>query len=410
MGIFSSIKTVDRPVKIVIYLDVGHGNARSAVIEMHNGIPHVLYTVSGEHKIPNEALAGGLNQRALISLREVLDETAKTIKQSSNDKFRYAAEEIYCILAAPYYLSHTGIITKKWERPFNVTEQTIKLLIQSGTRNAPLAHDDAVLGTKSKVLHERVIDMSINGYRTTTPIGKSAENLQISVFRTEVDEELNTGILKTIKEHTSAPAFIEPFSLAAFVTLRNRIHQKDSFLFVTIGNEVSEVTLVKKSVLLETVSFPFGKYSLSRAVASKLNISVEEAQSRISLFHDKKLHPEELRTLSEIVEGAQAEWFSYLEKSLVGMAEETSLPPDIFIIVDTELKDIFGSIETNKSFASQTLVPNGFTVQTVDTALLADCCTFGLNIRFDTLLAVSASFASSAKEAIGRLYPQKNQK
>lgn len=407
MGLFSSKEVIEKPIKIVLYLDVGHGNARSAIFETLNGKPHILYTISGEHKIPGEVSAQGVNERALTSLREVLDETAKTLKSASNKDFRYAAEEVYCILAAPYYLSHTGIVTKKWERPFTITENTLKTILETGTESMPLAHKDAVLGNGTKIIHERVIDISINGYNTENPVGKSAENLQVSIFRTEIDIELYNGIVKTVGAHTAAPLYIEPFSLAAFVTLRNRIHQKDNFLFVTIGNEVSEISLVKRSILLETVSFPFGKYSLYRSVADKIRITPEEAQSRISLYHDKKLNPGEIQSISEVIEGAQAEWFSYLEKSLVAIADESALPPDIFIVVDTELKDIFGSIIATEGFASQSLVPSGFTVQTVDTALLADCCTFGLNIRFDTLIAVSASFGSAAREAISRMYPQK---
>jgi hypothetical protein len=408
MGFFSFIEKKEHtPIKIITYLDIGVGNARSAVVQIKKGKPHVLYTILGAEKISKGKEDSNPFERALMSLREVLDETARVLKKGKGPSGIYAAEDIYCVLAAPYYLSHTSILVQKEKKPFTVSPHGIKNLLESGKQPIPKAHTGTILGNAPHILHEKIIDMSINGYHTTTPYGKEAEILEVAVFKSEIAEELYRGIEKVVKEHTAAPLAIEPFSLAAFVTLRNRIHNKDDFIFVTIGSEVSEVSLVRDGILLETISFPFGKFSLGREVASKLNLSPDEALSRISLLHDQKLNVAESAKLSPIVEGVQAEWFSYLEKALVGMAEETSLPSDVFVIVDTELKDIFGNIVASEGFASQTLVPNGFTVQTVDTALLADCCSFGLNIRFDTLLAVSASFAGAARETLPIIYPQK---
>ena len=100
------------------------------------------------------------------------------------------------------------------------------------------------------------------------------------------------------------------------------------------------------------------------------------------------------------MEETQSLWFSYLEKSLVSLSEEVSIPENIYIFVDTDLKDMLGSNITQKDFASQTLVPHGFIIKTLDASSLSEQCTFGLNIRFDSILAIAASFAAASKEVI----------
>ena len=68
-------------IKIILFLDAGKGNARGAVIEMRNNVPHILYSVSGEKKIglpeSKEFLA-----LALTSLEEVLHKNSNKTKQS----------------------------------------------------------------------------------------------------------------------------------------------------------------------------------------------------------------------------------------------------------------------------------------------------------------------------------------
>lgn len=409
MGLFSFIKPkVEIAVKLVIYLDAGRGNARSAVVEMRNGVPHILYTILGEQRIGDtESSKKGSHTVPLGSFEEILEQIAKLLQKTSANKNKYVAEEVYCILAAPYYLSHTSIINYKGEKPVLVSQSFIRDLLEANQKKLSTTHTDSNIGSSRRILHEKIISIKINGYNSNNPYNKMAEEVQVAVFRTEVDLELYKNISRIIKKFTPAPSNIEPLSLASFIALRNRLDAKEDFVFITVGNEVTEVSLVKDHTLLETTSFPFGKYSLARSLAQKIGQPSDIALSKIRFYHDKKLHVDEMSKLKSIIDETQAEWFSYLEKTLVALSEEMALPDQVYLVVDTDLKDVFENIITEKSFASQALVPNGFSIHTLDTAKFADCCTFGLNIRFDTLLAVGASFAGAAKEAVAKIYPMR---
>jgi len=405
MALFSFIKSVnDIAVKLVIYLDAGKGNARGAVVQIRNGKPHILYTILGEQRVGNSG--DSLNTTSLSSLEEILGQVARLLQKSRKGHNGYVAEEVFCVLAAPYYLCHTSIINFKGEKPVTVTPALIKNLLLANHKEIPEAHSNANLKKERKILHQKVIEIKINGYHTSDPYNKLAEEINVAVFRTEVETNLYDNITKMVKKFTAAPLSIEPLSLATFVALRNRLDSEDNFIFITIGNEVTEISLVKDHTVLETASFPYGKYSLGRSLGQRTNMPPDAALSKIGLYHDKKLDEDEMAKLKPIVEEIQAEWFSYLEKTLVTLSEETSLPSQIYLIIDSELKDIFENMVTARSFASQALVPTGFSIHTLDTAKFADCCTFGLDIRFDTLIAISASFAASAKEALPDLYPQ----
>lgn len=408
MSLFSSITPRQKvPVKLALYLDSGKGNARGAVVSTRKGLPHVLYTIAGEERIGDGVDIENYTP-SLASLNEILSEIARVLQaEKGPGEPQYVAEEVYCILGAPFYLTHTASITYKSPSPVTISPKLLKSIIDNARGESLPAHLSSQTEGAQHVLHERITEVKINGYHSSEPYGKTAETISVSLFRTQIHKEFYLELTKLIKKYTPAPVFIEPLSLAAFTTIRNRVDAENDFAFITVGNEITEVSLVREHTLLETVSFPFGKHSLVRHLARKLSLNYAEAMSRLALFHDKKLHDEEAAIIAPHLEGAQAEWFSYLENTLVTLSQEASVPAIIYLVVDTDLKDVFESISAKQGFASQSLVPEGFTIKMLDTARFADCCTFGLNIRFDTLLAISSTFAHAAKSVISELYPQK---
>ncbi len=406
MGLFSFLhlpKTV--PLKLVLYLDIGRGNSRGAVVEMRDGKPYILYTVLGEQNISDGDQKDTLTT-ALSSLEQVLDHIARILDKTNSKDMLLAADEVYCILAAPYYLSHTTLIHHKSEKEFSISPHFIDSLLKVEKKNTLPAHEIELVGENGATVHERIIDIKINGYHVSNPYGKTSTDVTVSAFRTSIDPVIIQSLVSTVRKFTPAHVSVEPLSLAAFIALRNRVDAEADFLFMTIGSEISEVSLVRNHTLLETVSFPYGKYSLVRYIAQKMGTTNEDALARLGLYHDKKLAEPERAKLEPFIKEAQAEWLAYLERSLISLTEETSVPPDLYLLVDTDLKDIFSEISAAHGFASQTLVPNGFRVSLVDTALLADSVSFSLDIRFDTILAISASFAAAAKEALPEMYPE----
>ncbi|MEK7567480.1 MAG: hypothetical protein AAB513_00985 [Patescibacteria group bacterium] len=386
-------------IKIILFLDAGKGNARGAVVEMRNKVPHILYAVSGERKIGLPESKESLSL-AMSSLEEVLEDIARALQKPAFKNKEYVAEDVYCILAEPYYLSHTSVITETYSGPFTITPGIIKKLINSYHELLPETHKEVLLDSDPDTIHERIIEIRVNGYHTDNPYGMIANELQLAVFRTKINKKIVNLVTKIVRKITPAPLSIEPLSLAAFITVRNKVDTNKDFILVTVGNDVSEISLIKEHTLLETVSFPFGKHSLARLIASKISATAEEALTRLGLYHDKKLSKQSAESFFPVMEETQSLWFSYLEKSLVSLSEEVSIPENIYIFVDTDLKDMLGSNITQKDFASQTLVPHGFIIKTLDASSLSEQCTFGLNIRFDSILAIAASFAAASKEVI----------
>jgi len=65
--------------------------------------------------------------------------------------------------------------------------------------------------------------------------------------------------------------------LSSFTVVRDMHIQKENFLLLDIGGEVTNISMVKKNILRESISFPLGCNFLPRGVASNLKCSLNEA-------------------------------------------------------------------------------------------------------------------------------------
>lgn len=388
---------------LVVYVDAGRGNCKAALMQAGETGPIVTYTVFGEQKMPNKDQLNAI-PLTLSSLSLVLENIATTVRKSAGPSGRYVVERVVCLLASPYYLSHTSIVHYDGEKEFEVSPKLIGSIL---AKSVPDQHTEAVhggtfLGDSPVVITQRLVDVSINGYSTAMPYGKTAQKLALSVFQTKASKEIVTGITETVKKYSSAELIIEPISLAAFIALRDHFEKEHDFVFVTIGGDVTEVSLVHNNTLLETVSFPFGRHSLSRHIGRRLSVSPEVGLSRLKLFQEGGLSSAESAQFPSILEEARAEWFSYFENSLVTLAEEIAIPNNIYIFSDKDVEKAFESFAMTPGFASQALTANGLNVRVISLEDLQHYCIIDNDARCDSILSIGTLFASALGRTSGK--------
>ncbi len=129
----------------------------------------------------------------------------------------------------------------------------------------------------------------LNGYQTSKPYGKQTKSIEISIFLSMISKEVETKTRKVLEKifHSHTIAF-HSFALTSFSAIRDIFHSEEDFLLVDVGGEVTDVSLVRRGILLETVSFPTGKNFLLRSVVLDLNTIPEEAHTLIRMFLDNK--------------------------------------------------------------------------------------------------------------------------
>lgn len=385
---------------LVIHLDVGEDRARGALL--YFGRKEMLYTTSLK-----ERLGGKRSEKATTSARtstrEVLEEVVAFIKTEAGLGNHYRLGKIYVILSAPYYLSHTANIKYSDPNPFTITPDLVADLVRSHKESIDLdKHPDIEVGKNPEIIAERIIDIKVNGYHAVNPYGKKGKSIDVSVFKTEVDPKLVSSIESEVRKHFSAPIYFEPLSLAVYIALRNSVNFNPSFLFIVVGNEVTEISLVRNNSLLETVSFPFGKHSLVRHLSRDLKVPETMVLDALMLYNRESFHDAEKKKIESALGRGAEQWFTFFERAIVSLSEQSTVPPTAYVVADLGVQNVFKSFIEVDRFANQSFTPAGFSVNVVDTEKAKSLIEFKERASCDVILCLEGLFALSTKIPLPR--------
>ena len=182
------------------------------------------------------------------------------------------------------------------------------------------------------------------------------------------------------------------FVMASFVVARDMfIHQSD-FLLVDISGEMTDISIIKKSILSDSISYPLGYNFMIRGVANSLNCTLNEAKSIISLYKNGHALESTEKKFKPIINKLKTEWLKEFQKSLISLSNNIYIPATIFITVDQSLIDFFSKIIKTEQFNQYSLTQSKFKIIFLGTETLHDVIAFKNNIIRDPFLTIETIY------------------
>ena len=161
---------------------------------------------------------------------------------------------------------------------------------------------------------------------------------------------------------------------------------------VDIGGEVTDISMIKKDVLNDSISYPLGCNFMIRKVADSLGCTLSEAKSLILLFKDKHAVASTEKKLEPIINKLKTEWLSEFQKSLVNLSDDISIPATIFITVEQNLADFFSEIIKKEQLTQYTLTESEFRVIFLGTQTLHSIAAFKDETNRDPFLIIESVY------------------
>jgi len=385
MGIFSKPK---EEKELALVFDIGSSSIGGAVFEIQKGgIPKIILSIR-EQIILEEKI--DIDRFLFLTLKSLEIITSRLCMMGIGKP-----SKIFCVLSSPWYASQTRIIKLEKNTPFIFTSKLADELIKKEIslfeeeHLAKFSHID----NKVRLIEFKNMKTMLNGYVTPEPFEKKAKKLEMVIFISTGGEKILKKIEETINRHFHSETIkFSSFAMASFTVARDMFVQQENFLLVDIGGEVTDIAMIKKDIIGDSISYPLGPNFIIRRVAKNLGCSLSEAKSLISLYKDGHAVDTTEKKLEPIISELKKEWLKGFQESLVNLSDDISVPATIFITVDQDLADFFSKIIKTEQFNQYTLTESEFHIIFLGAQTLHGITTFKDNTNRDPFLIIESIY------------------
>ena len=374
---------------LAVILDIGSGSVGGALVSFsENKKPKILFSVRKPIVFQNDFKF----ERFLLSMLKAIDQVLDELGKAKLGK----PKQVFCILAAPWYVSQARTIVFEKEKTFSVTPKRVDNLISREVESLKKnfdAHYKDLTESKAEIIEVENINMKLNGYETRLPYDKKAKRLEAHLYVSmSAGQVLQALRQKVRKELGLDNVFFNSFSLAAFDTIRDMYSQKQNFIFIDVGGEMTDVSVVRNGILVETESFPLGKNFLIRTVASELQTENVEALSSFGLYMEDKMANAGKRKIQSALTHVEEEWGEALYKTLGSIATHITIPGTVFIIADIPFGKWFSEVIRGKGSGNIMLMGERIETIIINPLVLSKFAAFDLKVDKDAFIITESLF------------------
>lgn len=182
-----------------------------------------------------------------------------------------------------------------------------------------------------KLVNAAIVDVQIDGYRVTNPIGFQGKDVSIQLF-CAFAPMVHLGALQTVARHLDLNLIniaAEPFAVAKSVGSQDS--GEFSAIFIDIGGGTTDIALVNNGGVEGTKMFAIGGRSFTKRIAQVANVSFEKAEEMKLAYTDGKLSAKGMKLVEDALANDIKVWLSGVELSLSEFDKVDHLPAKILL-------------------------------------------------------------------------------
>jgi hypothetical protein len=390
MGLFS--RKPKSGQHFILVFDIGSASIGGAFVSIDTAKkPEIIF--STRKTIPfQEKLDFG---RFLDSMIKTLEEMFQTMQKTGGG---VRVDRAFCILASPWYASQTRLVHYNQPQPFTVTEKGLAKLVEKEIelfRNSKLFSRPDDGEAAPEIMEAKSIQVKLNGYEVRDPFKKKTTKLEVALYISMIPANICRSINESIKRFWHVPdAHFSSFSFTAFDSVRDIFTEESSFLFMDISGEVTDISLAKDNVLLESISFPAGKNMLVRALVAGMKTAPAAAQTELRLYLENKSNREHREQVEKILSAAAKEWLVFFEDALSQFSTEFPIPRTIFYTADDDVMKWYENAMKETDFSRFSREEGTFNIRSLGNSFLSKFVEVLEPDFQDPFIAIEAMFAN----------------
>lgn len=360
--------------RLVAIFDIGSGSVGGAIVRiptLNKGIPTIIKSVRSEIKS-----RGDSNSDFSVFMKDMISALSLTVDSLYKEKVG-APDEIYCVMASPWYLSETRVIKLSKEKSFTFTKRLADELIQKEILNLKETYQKKYNNTDStpELIEQHTMAVFLNGYVVSDPIGKKCQSLEMNMVISLASKSCLNKMREVFSNtfHHTKVSF-SSFTVATYLAIRDKYIIPDSYLLIDISGEVTDVGIVTKGVLKSVLSFPFGKKTFFKYMCTKLEIELRDAKELFKLYSQNNLSSQFKEKVVPLFNSIENSWGEAFAQCISTLPRTLVLPSNVFLTADNDIKGWFAEALRNEENIQSKDSNHKYTVVTLDGPEFLNMC------------------------------------
>lgn len=382
--------------QVALLIDVGNSVVTSSLVAFDGeNIPKFLCSYATPFVISERPDAS----RLIESLMATLDaQMTVMMKNCFNHKYwqgkRNKINSALVSFSSPWFVFKTKHILITNEKDFIISES---FLNEVTNKEETLFKTELSNNTEDQfeIIEKSLIHTKINGYSLNSIIGKKTKNLEAFLCLSALDKGILERVFNTVSRYSHIPnqnILVHTFPLVSFAVVRDNFETSGEFIVMDVTGDVTDLTLVQNSVIMQTVSMPSGRNFLIRQICRTFDVSAEIAESMLHMFNTDRMEDDGKLKMEELLTLVEKEWAIYFENALLELSPTLSLPTNVYLMSESDVAKIYQEFLKLQKLDATSMFRKNIKVKIIDENALATFIENQSTSKIDEFSGVLALF------------------
>ena len=196
-----------------------------------------------------------------------------------------------------------------------------------------MAYESGCADIEVKLINASIVNVEIDGYRVTNPVGFQGRDVSMSVFNAYAPL-VHLGAIQSIAKELGLKLVsiaAEPYAAVNGMGLEN--HPDFGAILIDIGGGTTDIAVIKNGSLEGTSILGLGGRSFTKSLAKRFHLSIEEAEEAKLLYAKGKIEDQYVKKIEDSLREDCEVWLSGVEIALENFCSSRldSLPARILL-------------------------------------------------------------------------------
>lgn len=331
MGILQSVFPKRKKGNYATALDIGTEFVKALVFKIEDGKGCVLGVGRQRQGL------GDMHSGAVTDIAGVINNCAKALSRAE-EMAKVRADQVVLGIAGEMVKGQTTYVHYERLRPkTKIDLSELKNIVQKVQWKAfdqvrqQLAWETGRSEVDVKLVNAAIVDVKIDGYRVTNPLGFQGKDVTIGIFNAFAPL-VHLGALQTIANELEMDILsiaAEPYAVAR--CLGGDDAGEFSAIFIDIGGGTTDIAVVRNGGVEGTKMYALGGRAFTKRLSQVLNIPFEKAEEIKIGYSNNRLSKRSIGIVKKAVSEDCEVWLSGVELSLSEFPNVDLLPGRILL-------------------------------------------------------------------------------